>query len=140
MRISVTEHINAHTLIENRWREKLNTKGLKKNKVYKMIVRLITGAIIIIYFTINGILTTQQVKAAPIKSDYTISYTVANTTALSATIEKEMNLTKSFEEIAKIYNADVNIIREVHKVEKLFNLPKHSFMGQVNCENRFQNT
>ena len=72
------------------------------------------------------------------KIDNTKNINVTNTIAMA--VEKEMNLTKALEEIGKIYKcSDISLIREIHKTEKLFNLPKHEFMGQVNLESQFKN-
>ena len=54
-------------------------------------------------------------------------------------LQKEINRTLAIQKMSKIYGADVNLVKEVHRIEKLFGLPKYQFMGQINLESKWAN-
>jgi len=114
---------------------------MNKKKIYKIIVKLVAGLCLVIYMTVSGIISIKTVKASSIPN---IKYTCLTSAEYKSPdvqniLSKEMNRTLAIQKMSKIYGADVNLVKEVHRIEKLFGLPKYQFMSQINVESRWAN-
>jgi len=121
---------------------------MNKKKIYKIIIKLIAGLVLVIYITAAGIIMgSKTVKASSMtNAKYTTEYKIDNTKNINSTntiamaVEKEMNLMSGLEQIGKIYNfKDIKFLKFIHDMEKKVGLPKHELMGLINGESRFVN-